>query len=700
MLAAAALATLCLAQEEPRKYGHSSHGSAFDAGLRTRPWEMKGIGEVNFPITTSHPEVQKWFNQGVALLHSYWYEEAERSFRWCMALDPECAMAYWGMAASGLGQNAPGGPRFREFLRIAVEKKANATRREQMWIDAYAEAYLDGGRRRYSIITSRFQELTQAYPDDLEAKAFLAGMTFGRNRVQHEALIDQILDKQPNHPGAHHYRIHNWDGRDNSKALPSCAEYGDIAPGIGHAQHMPGHVYSKVGMWKEAARHMDAATRVELVYMRDRLKLPFETWNFAHNRNYLCYIQENLGMGEAAIRGARAMMEAPLDPNRNPQRGYGAYSQGRQALIRALVSFERWDELLEIKPTSSSNSSKMWNAYYRLLAHAARQEGELAEKALAEYDEARQGRNSQYSAAARALVLEAKGDLEGAADAWERAVTTDSRNREQGRYADDPPSDAFPMAQRLADCLLRLGKYEQAASAARQALDLHPGSGFAYSILAQAHHALGEESKARRYAGLLKDAWSEADEGLRWITAVEALNLGAEPVSEAPRPERPYTLETNREIGPLEWSAYPAPELNVRSIDGEQVRLSDYRGRNVILIYYLSDECVHCMEQLADFGAKAEEFRALGTELLAVSSASPQQNKESVALAELPFTLLSDSADHANARRFDSYDDFEDMELHSTFLIDGEGNIRWKRTGGDPFENVDFVLGEIRRMRG
>lgn len=89
---------LAVADDDP---GHSSHGSAFDSGMRTRPWVMGGIGEAPFPITTKNPEVQKWFDQGNALLHSFWFEEAERSFRWCLKLDPDCAMAYWSLARCG-----------------------------------------------------------------------------------------------------------------------------------------------------------------------------------------------------------------------------------------------------------------------------------------------------------------------------------------------------------------------------------------------------------------------------------------------------------------------------------------------------------------------------------------------------------------------------------------------------------------------
>jgi hypothetical protein len=84
-------------KQSPAEYykkGHSKHGVAFDKGPREKPWVMEGIGKVHFPITTSNREVQMWFDQGIALLHSFWFYEAERAFRWALKLDPDCAMAY------------------------------------------------------------------------------------------------------------------------------------------------------------------------------------------------------------------------------------------------------------------------------------------------------------------------------------------------------------------------------------------------------------------------------------------------------------------------------------------------------------------------------------------------------------------------------------------------------------------------------
>src|SRR5919201_5950781 len=101
-----------LAQTDPvtaYKQGHSHNGDAFDIGPRQKPWKITGIGQAHFPITTHNSEVQQWFDQGNALLHSFWFYEAERAFRWCLKLEPDSAMAYWGRTRAsmlrGLGGN-------------------------------------------------------------------------------------------------------------------------------------------------------------------------------------------------------------------------------------------------------------------------------------------------------------------------------------------------------------------------------------------------------------------------------------------------------------------------------------------------------------------------------------------------------------------------------------------------------------------
>ena len=125
--------------------------------------------------------------------------------------------------------------------------------------------------------------------------------------------------------------------------------------------------------------------------------------------------------------------------------------------------------------------------------------------------------------------------------------------------------------------------------------------------------------------------------------------------------------------------------------------MDQFRGTNVILVFYLNDECVHCVEQLKAINGRAEDWGNENTVVLGVSSVSPEKNKESSKLGKLPMRLLSDH-DHENARRFASYDDFEELELHSTILIDTKGRVHWKRTGGKPFADVEFLLQSVKRM--
>ena len=140
VLLAAAIAAPALAQtpaESPadrHKEGHSKLGEAFDEGPRERPTRMDGIGKSHFPITTAKPEVQEWFDQGHTLLHSFWFFEAERAFRWGVKLDPEAPMLYWGLARTANGERA------RAFMREASKRKARASERVRPIIPCFAAA--------------------------------------------------------------------------------------------------------------------------------------------------------------------------------------------------------------------------------------------------------------------------------------------------------------------------------------------------------------------------------------------------------------------------------------------------------------------------------------------------------------------------------------------------------------------------------
>ena len=371
---------------QPAKYrqGHSHMGEGFNEGPRQKPWEIPGVGTVSFPITHKNAETQKWFNQGVSLLHSFWYYEAERSFRWSLQLEPENAMAWWGLARS-----QSGGKRGKEFLQEAVKRKSSVSERERMYIEADAAAVLPEVGEKADGRAGRLimERLVMKYPDDLEAKAFLALDTMGDNRMGTELLIREILAKAPNHPGAHHYRIHNWDGKDPEFALESCRKYGEVAYGIGHAVHMPGHVYAGAGMWHEAAISMDAATRVEKKYMQDRQTFPFENWNYPHNKNYLAYIQAQLGMEKAALSAGRQLLAAPrMEKVNRRSSAFPLHMEAQIILLRTYVRFGRWKKLLEAEQFEWDDTklgNKVQRPFVEALAHLGLGDVAKARKAMA-----------------------------------------------------------------------------------------------------------------------------------------------------------------------------------------------------------------------------------------------------------------------------------------------------------------------------
>ncbi len=716
-VAVAAVRVACA--DEPM--GHSKHGSAFDTGLRQKPWTMPGIGKAHFPITTKVPEVQQWFDQGNALLQSFWYEEAERSFRWCLKLDPECAMAYWGMARTGLSWSTglsefPEVKRYKDFLKEAVRRKDSVTPRERMYIEAWDTAMNAEAPDRVKTLNRRLQELVLAYPDDVEAETLLALFSIeSGNPVGTEMIVRDILRKNPDHPGAHHTRIHNWDGVLAEQALVSCQAYGRIAPGIGHSNHMPGHNYSKIGMWHEAARSMDAATRVELRYMNQRLALPFETWNYAHNRNYLCYIQEQLGMAAASLQGASDLLAAPREPKRGKGPEYGASDQGMAAQIRALIKFERWDDILKSGTIKwrDTDDDKLARAFVETLAYTGQGKTVDARSRLADVKdlvhtraEASKASNPSLSAenplaielnAAEGLLCAAEGNLLDATRFLTEAAASEKKQRDAGQYLDDPPNAAWPVNRLLGDVYLRAGENRMAIEAYERALKQERNDAFSLAGLAQAHFKSGNREKATEYAGRFAYVWSSCDPGLRWKAEVDALGLNAAPIAQTPAPERPYVLDAQSNLGPLNWEPFAAPQLDCMDTDGKAVRLEDFRGKNVILVFYLSDECPHCVEQLVAINARSADWESENAVVLAVSSTTAEKNKASEKLRKLSIRLLSDR-DHNNARRFTSYDDFEEMELHSTILIDAKGRVHWKRTGGDPFTDMDFLLQTLKRM--
>ena len=294
--------------------GHSVHGEAFNDGPRHAAHIISGMGKVHFPVTTAKPEAQNFVDQGVAQLHSFYYFESERSFRQAAKIDPGCAMAYWGMAMSNI--NNP--KRAKGFLKEARKRAAGISPRESLYLAALESFFKDGAndRARRQGWLQGLESIVQDFPGDIDARAWLAMVTWQNSmdgigsRQAVDVVLDTVLQVEPMHPGAHHYRIHLWDGSKPLRAEKSAALYAKTAPGIAHAWHMPGHTYTELKRYADAAYQQEGSARVDHAYMnRDRV-MPFEIHNYAHNNQWLCTSLSHIGRVRDAIAVARNLVEA------------------------------------------------------------------------------------------------------------------------------------------------------------------------------------------------------------------------------------------------------------------------------------------------------------------------------------------------------------------------------------------------------
>jgi hypothetical protein len=272
------------------------------------------LGTVSFP-TSCNAAAQPLMTRAVALLHSFWYEEAEKTFRAAAAADPRCGMAWWGAAMSNYHQVWPSPYSPAELERgIAAANKAKSigakTERERMYIDAIAAFFKDQNRAAYE---SAMQSLVTKFPNDDEARIFygLALVAHGMSQPtdktyayqkQAAEIFNALLEKHPDHPGIAHYLIHSFDYPALAPlALKAAYAYSKIAPSSPHALHMPSHIFVRLGMWQETIDSNIASANAAREYAKHAHPgtMPFDA---LHAYDYLVYAYLQRGEDEKAQR--------------------------------------------------------------------------------------------------------------------------------------------------------------------------------------------------------------------------------------------------------------------------------------------------------------------------------------------------------------------------------------------------------------
>jgi len=328
----------------------------------------KEVGSVNFANSCSK-SVQNDFQRAVALLHSFQYEQTRDAFTAISKLDPQCAMAQWGVAMShyhGLWHNGDinaGRGALHKAQAIALHNNTT-TAREHAYIDALAEFYQEDGKDEYAhsqAYEQKMAALQAAYPDHTEAAIFHAlaldvtapktDKTFSNQRKCGE-ILEPIFAKEPDHPGVAHYIIHCYDNPVLAeKGLGAARKYATIAPGSAHANHMPSHLFTRVGSWEESIhsnlRSAELAAEAEATSQNGEARD-----QRLHAMDYLEYAYLQRGQVSDAKAVLDEMNSLPLD------RGTALTLTGDYATAaipaRYTIELGKWEDAARLRPVVGS----------------------------------------------------------------------------------------------------------------------------------------------------------------------------------------------------------------------------------------------------------------------------------------------------------------------------------------------------------
>ncbi|HEV2843027.1 MAG TPA: hypothetical protein VGW39_17035 [Chthoniobacterales bacterium] len=523
---------------------------AAESSVAPEPGDLRAAGTVDFPVSCA-PAVQAEFTRGVALLHSFFYEEARRIFTDVAAKDPTCAMAQWGIAMTWWhpiwtpptsGEMGAG----KAAAEKAMAMKAG-TDRERQFITALNAYYSTpdgpkgevgqschgpvGPRDRVVAYEKAMRKLYDQYPDDFETQTFyaLAVLAVGyanptdttlSNQLQAADILEKLWKKNPQHPGVAHYLIHSYDYPALAeRGLTAARSYSSMAPWVPHALHMPSHIFTRLGMWEDSVAANRSSADASRVYAAMRHRETTEAEEL-HALDYMAYsfLQE----GEDAK--AKGIVDfAATVRKTNPELEFsGAYAL---AAIPARYALERnaWAEAaaLRIPAVPHWSSFPFMEAlieYSRALGRAHTGDLDGARKAM---DRMRQLRDAtsdpkfdyfkrqldQQMQAASAWVAYGEGKKEDALDLLRRAAEAEDI---LGKHPVSPGA-LVPAREQLGDLLLKLERPKDAQREFEAALKIYPGRFRGLYGAAQASEQIGENEKAQGYYAKVIKQTAKAD---------------------------------------------------------------------------------------------------------------------------------------------------------------------------------------------
>lgn len=536
---------------------HKTDAAATDASgmppATATPPLFKGLGTHTRTITTSSPDAQKYFNQALVWTYAFNHDEAIRSYTYAAQLDPDCAMAEWGIAlCNGPHINNPVMDEAHSVaawnaLQRAKAKASNATPTEKALIDALDARYADPSKGKLPFTPTERAPYDKAYaeamanvhrqfPSDTDVATLYAESLMDTRpwdlydpttRAERPetpiivATLERVIAADPKHPGANHLYIHAVEASPTpARANQAADTLRTLVPGSGHLVHMPAHIDVRTGRWAAAAEQNRQAAAIDTKYRAISPKQGFYRMYMAHNEHFLSYSCMMLGRKEESISAARAMLHGiPADWARD----YAPIADAYSAIeIEAFIRFGQWDQMLAMPrpPEFLPITTAFWH-FGRATAYNAKGDIKSAESEQAAFRKqvaaippdalmAINPAHTVLSIAEDTLAGEIafrKGDNDEAVRLLTKAVAT-----EDTLLYMEPPDWIQPTRHALGAVLLSSGHADKAEQVYRKDLEIYPENGWS---LAGLHQCLAKRDPTGTETAAVKKrfdkAWATAD---------------------------------------------------------------------------------------------------------------------------------------------------------------------------------------------
>jgi tetratricopeptide (TPR) repeat protein len=524
-----------------KHYEHSDLANQAGPGGVLAP-RLQNLGSHTFPVTTRNRDAQLYINQGLNLAYAFNHAEARRAFKEAARLDPTLAMAYWGQALV-LGPNINAmmetneEPNALGDLRKAQSLKETASPREQALIDALSKRYTgDPAHRQVNdkAYATAMRDVHRRFPEDLDiAMLYVESMMdlrpwgyWMRDGRPHEgtaeivALTEEIMKRDPKHPGALHMYIHLVEATHPEKAEGAADALLPLMPAAGHMVHMPGHIYQRVGRYADAIRANELAVAADEDYITQcRAQGLYPMGYYPHNIHFLWFAATYDGQSAKAIDAARKVA-AKIDDE--ALKNVPITAGFRVVPYLALTRFGKWEEMLKQPepPPASAYLRGMWH-YNRGLAFVARNQLPSAEQELSKLrgvlkDKSLDGTLFSPNIARNILAIGPEvlaGELAAARKQYDIAIG----HLEKAVRLDDalvytePSEWHYPPRHALGAILLEAGRAAEAETVYWEDLRRNRDNGWALFGLTQALRAQNKTEEAELIDARFKKAWARAD---------------------------------------------------------------------------------------------------------------------------------------------------------------------------------------------